>query len=568
MKHSGNLFVALSVTVCSAIGVVVSDASARPRGVGPEFAKYYKDTSTFTCISNPSVQIPFSAVNDDYCDCPDGSDEPGTSACAYISNFSPSDLRDDGANRTPALPGFYCINKGHRPSFISFQRINDGVCDYDVCCDGSDEWARVGGVKCENRCKEIGKEWRKNEEKRQKSLTAAVRKRGELVKAAAILRKEVEDRISDLEVEIKASEIKVQDLKDALEAVRAKERGKVVKGQKKGKVNVLAGLAKERVEELRGALVEVRRERDENLARVNQLEAILSKFKEEYNPNFNDEGVKRAVRAWEDYAARDDKASHGDETLNRDLDEICKPDSENSGINWDQWENEQDGESEISLLYKIASYFPDSLVNYLEDKALQLRSFLVSNGILADTSSDSDATEPRAVTEARNAVSAEESSLNNIRSQLADHKSDLDKDYGRDSVFRSMKGSCISKDSGEYTYELCWLEKTKQIPKKGGSQTTMGTFSTFTTVTVDEQNSAGKVVPQEKIALEYTNGQTCWNGPARSTKIVLECGEQDEISKVTEDEKCVYSMFVTTPAACEGPSKNGNNVRDGRKDEL
>lgn len=208
------------------------------------------------------------------------------------------------------------------------------------------------------------------------------------------------------------------------------------------------------------------------------------------------------------------------------------------------------------------------MINYIEDKVLQLRSFLISNGILADTSSDSGTAESRAVTEARNAVSAEESSLDRIRSQLDDHKSDLNKNYGRDSVFRSMKGACISKDSGEYTYELCWMEKTKQIPQKGGSHTTMGTFSAFTTVTVDEQNSAGKVVPQEKMALEYTNGQTCWNGPARSTKIVLDCGEKDEILKVTEDEKCVYSMFVTTPAACEDLSKNSNNAHGRRKDEL
>ncbi|PGH13652.1 hypothetical protein AJ79_03500 [Helicocarpus griseus UAMH5409] len=567
MKRTGSLVALLGITAFSTIGAAGSDASSRPRGVGPEFAKYYKDPSTFTCISNPYIKVPFSAVNDDYCDCPDGSDEPGTSACAPVSHFSPSDIRDDGINRTPALPGFYCVNKGHKPSYISFQRVNDGVCDYEVCCDGSDEWTKVGGVKCENKCKEIGKAWRKNEEQRQKSLTAAVKKRKELVATAGRLRKEIEDRIGDLEVEIKASELKVENLKAELESVRARDRGKVVKGKKQGKVNVLAGLAKERVEELREALVEVRRQRDENSARLSELETTLSKFKEEYNPNFNDEGVKRAVRAWEDYAARGETTSGSDAARNRDLDAISKPDSENSGINWEQWENEEDAETEISLVYKVAAYFPDSLISYIEDKVLQARTFLMSNGILADNDVESASGESKAVTEARNAVSAEESSLNKIRSQLKDHKSDLDKDYGRDSVFRSMKGSCISRDSGEYTYELCWLEKTKQKSKKGGSHTSMGTFSGFTTVTVDEQNSSGGIVPREKIALEYTNGQSCWNGPSRSTKVVLECGENDEILKVTEDEKCVYSMYVTTPAACEVAS-NGNNDRDGRKDEL
>jgi protein kinase C substrate 80K-H len=294
-------------------------------------------------------------VNDDYCDCPDGSDEPGTAACAYISPFSPSTLSDGQIegdmtlNRTPALPGFYCKNKGHKPFYLPFQRVNDGICDYDRCCDGSDEWAQVGGTKCENRCKEIGKEWKKQEDKRLKSLSTAVKKRKDLVDRASFLRKEVEDRIVDLEVEIQAAEQKIQNMQDDLERLRASERGKLVKGRKKGKVNVLADLAKDRVEELRTALVDVRTQRDQNLARVLELEAILLAFKEDYNPNFNDEGVKRAVRNWEEYAARGIAGNSNDAARDRDLDEISKPDGEDSGINWRLWEEEEGAETEIDL---------------------------------------------------------------------------------------------------------------------------------------------------------------------------------------------------------------------------
>lgn len=52
-----------------------------------------------------------SAVNDDYCDCPDGSDEPGTSACE---------------GRPHAY--FYCRNAGHIPARILSSRVNDGIC--------------------------------------------------------------------------------------------------------------------------------------------------------------------------------------------------------------------------------------------------------------------------------------------------------------------------------------------------------------------------------------------------------------------------------------------------------
>jgi protein kinase C substrate 80K-H len=56
------------------------------------------------------MTIAHSAINDDYCDCPDGSDEPGTSACENSSIT------------------FYCKNEGHIPSSIRSSRVNDGIC--------------------------------------------------------------------------------------------------------------------------------------------------------------------------------------------------------------------------------------------------------------------------------------------------------------------------------------------------------------------------------------------------------------------------------------------------------
>ncbi|MCJ1459388.1 hypothetical protein MMC28_009765 [Mycoblastus sanguinarius] len=560
MKHL-DVFL-LSGVVAQAIAAA---EAPRPRGVGPEFAKFYKSSDTFSCISNPSISLSLSQINDDFCDCPDGSDEPGTSACSHLSPLSPSSLGAvpvGNADITLALPGYYCKNKGHQPSYVPFTNINDGVCDYDLCCDGSDEWAKVGGVKCEDKCKEVGKEWRKQDEQRQKALGIAGKRRKELVADAAKLGQEVQDRIQSLETEIQGAEMKVKSLEVDLAEAERQDRGKVVKSPgKAGKLSMLSQLAKDRIEELREALVDIRGQRDTGKARIAELEGILSTFKEEYNPNFNDEGVKRAVRSWEDYAARD-KPTISDDAHDRDLDEIAKPDSETGVIKWSEWEEPE--ESDVDVLYKIEAYLPASVRDWVDQKLRDLRLLLIENGILApNRNADSESKE---VENARNALKAAQDALNGSNKQLNEHKDDLGKDYGLDDVFRALEGQCVSKDSGEYTYELCWLGQTRQKSKKGGSQTTMGNFVRMDSVMVDDEVPPdGKGLGSgQRVALRYENGQHCWNGPNRSTLVVLACAEKDEVWKITEEEKCVYRMEVGTPAVC-GIS---NGKTETPRDEL
>jgi protein kinase C substrate 80K-H len=277
-------------------------------------------------------------VNDDYCDCPDGSDEPGTAACAHLSPLSPHTLVDisvNGPNISAALPGFYCKNKGHLPSYVPFTNVNDGVCDYTLCCDGSEEWENLGGVKCKDRCDEIGKEWRKQEATRAKSASIAAKKRAELVLEATRLKQQVHEQISRLNTRIEAGQIKLTGLEKELEDIRRSEVGKVTKaGKTGGNLGILIETAKRRTKELRSALVMEVARNGINKARLEKLEAIMTTFKEEYNPNFNDEGVKRAVRAWEEYVA----SGSSDASLpSSDIDTLVKDDNEN-GVDWESFE--------------------------------------------------------------------------------------------------------------------------------------------------------------------------------------------------------------------------------------
>ncbi|KAH8808531.1 protein kinase-like protein C substrate [Xylogone sp. PMI_703] len=544
------------VLLLTAATSVLAAESPRPRGVSPEFAKFYKDKDTFTCISHPNIKIPFPRVNDDYCDCPDGSDEPGTSACTFLMVYPSlwlhqvAGLDNVSGPQAFALPGFYCKNKGHRPEYLSFSYVNDGVCDYEICCDGSDEWQGAGGVKCEDRCKEIGKEWRKLDEERQKSLRTALKKKDELLSEAKKARDDIAEELKTLGNEIVAQEQKAKELKEKFEEVKRRERGKVVgsTGGKASRTTVLAGLAKQRVEELRNALTNTIATRNALKQRVAELEGILATFKEEYNPNFNDEGVKRAVKAWEDYAANKDDTDNS--AVERDYDEIAKPDTEQEGINWVEWETEE--ESDVEAIYAFEEYLPKSVRAWIQDKLYDLRNILVENGLLADNSKASGS-ESKAVTDARTDWETADQDVKNKENRVRELKDDLEKDYGPDGIFRALKGKCVSKDQGEYTYELCWMDRTTQKSKKGGGNTGMGSFTRFDWMFVEEDVTAdGKGLGTgDRIVLMFENGQHCWNGPNRQTTVVLGCAEEDEIWKVVEQEKCLYRMDVGTPAVCE-----------------
>lgn len=403
-------------------------------------------------------------------------------------------------------------------------------------------------------------------------MAKAMKRRKEIQFDADRKRKEVEDKITATEIKIKGLERKVAEAEENVRETERREKNRVVKsdaaGKGRGKLGVLLGLGKERVNELRDAASRLRTMRDNMVARVTELEELLSELKKEYNPNFNDAAVKKAVQGWENYAARESDDTWS-EPEDRDLLEIMKEDNAESGINWAEFENAEPDDNDAAAIYSLTSYLPPVLQSWLSDSIAGLRQTLINNGILPDNSPRANLDDSPAVQNARQARDAAQVELSAANTELDHGRDDINKDYGPGGIFRALKDQCVEKESGEYKYSHCFLSKTTQQPKKGGSETNMGNFVGFETEYVDDDLPAnGKGLGRgDRIVLKYENGQHCWSGPNRSTRVVLGCSEVDEIYKVSESEKCVYRMEVGTPAAC-GWENKAPGSQAGVKDEL
>lgn len=60
--------------------------------------------------------------------------------------------------------------------------------------------------------------------------------------------------------------------------------------------------------------------------------------------------------------------------------------------------------------------------------------------------------------------------------------------------------------------------------------------------------------PNKYTMQKYGKGAGCWNGPERSTKVVVVCGEETELVEASEPSKCEYMFTLRSPAACSDPA--------------
>lgn len=190
-----------------AIAGTTHAAAAELKGVKSSDAQKYltpvssSRPGSWKCL-NSSQEIPLSAVNDNYCDCEDGTDEPGA---YWLLVPSLAHLNICNVEGTSACPTgqFYCANKGHIGVYIRASRVNDGLCEAE-CCDGSDE---APGI-CPDVCHVVGEEYRRATEADRKLRKTGSKIRSTYISFAQKEKLRLEESVLSLELEVEA---KLQD---------------------------------------------------------------------------------------------------------------------------------------------------------------------------------------------------------------------------------------------------------------------------------------------------------------------------------------------------------------------
>lgn len=511
-------------------------ASSVPiRGVHPDLLRSYSKTlKQFHCLDG-SAAHPLAFVNDDYCDCVDGSDEPGTSACAGGS--------------------FYCANFGFLPRTLPSQFVDDGICD---CCDGSDE---LQG--CENTCNEARKELREQLVAR----IAAVENGLEVKKARVVQGQEMK---KGWEEEVVTLEKKVEAMKEEVEEIRKR---KVVEDE-------AAQALKE--EEAKKEAIEKSVEGEgeegetESIKRIVEEEEGEEEEEEEGKPagddvvgashhggNANEDGsatssetdekdVEEVREIGECSEADGGQASKGDdqesvapsdcgaESLGADVQAggVHEDAGGSEGFGYDGHDYDDydymDGvqeSSETEFDQETPMPLPSGgILERVANVAKSIRNRLLPSKNTPATDSQQ---EERMVKSASKELREAESKLRAFETELTELKDKISRDHGPEGEYLSLEGKCFDHSIEKYKYEMCPFGSAKQM--EGSQSTGLGSWTGF------DETSKWMI---------FSGGRHCWNGPNRSIRVGLSCGETDELAEITEPNICEYLALFKTPGAC------------------
>ncbi|XP_051995126.1 glucosidase 2 subunit beta [Xyrauchen texanus] len=497
----------------------------RPRGVPLSKRQFYEENKPFTCLDG-SRTIPFDRVNDDYCDCKDGSDEPGTAACPNGH--------------------FHCTNAGYRPTFIPSSRINDGICD---CCDTTDEYN--SGAKCENTCKQLGRKEREVLQKMAEITKEGFLLKQQLIEEAKKGRQEKQGKVTDMQENKKQLEEKVEALRTVKETAEqpekeAKERQLMAWEEQKTAIRMEKDKAK-----MAEAFLELDDDAD-GFVSVSELQShaeldtdadgSLTETEAQGLMGGADQVDTSAFESiWANIKDKYQLESQPVEAppVETPPEEVKEPVVDNESepypeedISEEEEEEEEDDEDD----YHEEDDKPSPTIKTPEKSPEDEEAMPPYD---ADTQALIDAAQ-----KARDDFNEAEKALREADDQIRNIEKELSFDFGPHAEFTYMYNQCYELSTGEYIYRLCPFNRVSQKPKYGGSETNLGTWGTW----AGPENN-------KYLLMKYEHGTGCWQGPNRSTTVKLTCGKETVVTSTSEPSRCEYLMEFTTPAVCYEPTK-------------
>ncbi|CAH7671577.1 glycosyl hydrolases family 31-domain-containing protein [Phakopsora pachyrhizi] len=510
--------------------------SAKKTGAGKSASRLEIKNANLKVVSDWSVQFNLGQS------CPTGKEVSSSSLEALESASCPKGY-------------FQCKNDGHVPACIRISRVNDGICEPE-CCDGSDEAGNPDST-CPNRCEAAGALYRQKREKQLKKFKAGNRERQSFVDFGRKEQVRLKESVKTLQIELITLKAKERDAKAELERA---ERSSEAEVNKLKQTDLYQNIVK-----YQGAIESLDQKNEKLKKDLDQLNSILRDLKGGYNPNYQDMAVKGAVKGYEEWESTQikDESPEGksdqpqsNELSSFEVKEMVKEDP--VGLITGALEKLGHGSGDSHTIHscevKLESYLPDSLKSSYEAVREFLADALEKVGVSLEKSSAGDTARAHVV-KAKAAHQDAENAVTDAQTKIEESNSNLSKDWGSEWEFKKLDQTCLQMNHDEYIYEVCLFGEAFQ-KSSNGFRTSLGRFAHW-------NEDAAKGSPEYYSKQLYLNGDKCWNGPERSARVDIKCGEKNSLYSVMEPEKCEYRFKMTSPAVCrDGLDKASENGED------
>ncbi|KAH9598483.1 Glucosidase 2 subunit beta-like [Trypanosoma melophagium] len=402
------------------ISLFIPECAAVPPSYGVQDALLEKFASikpedTFKCL-NSNISIIGNQVNDDYCDCPDGSDEPGTSACTSRQMKV----------KFPSNWNFRCKNEGFKFQEIPHTRVNDGICD---CCDGSDEYS--GAKDCPNICAEF-------QEKEEKRILEAER-----IRSAGILEKK---KMSE-----KAKEIREKDKVKLEKSLPEVER------------------LNKSVEEISSKLLPLEEKENEEKKRLREeYDIAFEKWKKEKEAKPKENSTSNSSFSCIRWHTKEDCETENVLEEDKGCDELI---SEVSGF-CECFNNVTNS----SLVFERGCDYPPFSCSSVCEKGGGDDEIIDDEDFKMDDGSTFELPEAR---ELRTELKESREKLNELSLTVKTLKDRLSRNITTEDLIRTLEGECFTIDFVSYTYEMCPFRDVHQYDKGTKSGPSLGRWGRF-----------------------------------------------------------------------------------------